>query len=94
MRRDPPRKLLGADPVDQERQVRPVLLHRAQWQDDEGALVPRELLRLRPRALGEPDHTMSRDIGHQRIRLWAGHVIHRVNLDACLTSSSWRQQLE
>ena len=56
MRRDAPRELLGAQPVDEQGQVRPMLLDRAQRQDDERALVPRELPGLRPRALGEADH--------------------------------------
>jgi hypothetical protein len=56
MRRDAPRDLLGAQPIDEQGQVRPVLLHRAERQDDERALVSREPLRLRPCALGEADH--------------------------------------
>jgi hypothetical protein len=51
------RDLLRAHPVDQERQVRTVLLDRAERQEHDGAGVAREGTGVDPRALGEPDGT-------------------------------------
>ena len=56
MRRDTPRELLRAEPVHEQRQMRAVLLHRAQREDDQRPLVVREPRDLGPRALGEADH--------------------------------------
>jgi hypothetical protein len=55
VRRQPPRQLLGAEPVDEEWQVGAVLLDGAEGQEDDGARIAREAPGFGPGELGEPD---------------------------------------
>jgi len=59
MRGDAASQLLRSDPVDRQRQVRPMLLDRPQRQQDDAALIARNTPRLRPRQLRQCDHAGS-----------------------------------
>ena len=59
MRRDLARQLLGAQPIDEQGQVRAVLLDGAQREDDERPLIAGQAGGLAIRALGETDQPIS-----------------------------------
>jgi len=59
MRRDAPRDLLGAEPVDRQRQVRAVLLDRPQRQQHHRPRIARQHAHLGMRAVRQPGHSVT-----------------------------------
>src|SRR5262249_4136844 len=59
MGRDASGQLVTAEPVDEERQMRTVLLDRAKRKQDDSPAIAGELSYLGPGALGEADHVVT-----------------------------------